>query len=321
MKRIYKILVVSGIALCICMAIAGCKSSKNKEQQEAYRQYGISCMKSGNYEEALKAFQNALDQSIGGVGDSEVDICLYKAKTQYLSGDTKGAKETYDALINYKGYASAYYQRGCFYFVQGENKKGLADFEKAIEKDSKNYELYIGVYETLTNSGYGKNPENYLKTALKIKGSKAYDLMMKGRIYMLLGDYDKAITNLKEAVDKDEQQANFYLAQVYAAKGDDKQSDACFKEYTKSGDASADDLASMAETLMEKEDYETAKQYLEAASSMKDVTDLQTIKKDIIICYENLSDYDKARKLMESYIKDYPNDEDAQKDYTFLKTR
>ena len=83
-------------------------------------------------------------------------------------------------------------------------KKGGEDYEKAIEEDSKNYELYIGISETLKKYGYEKEPEEYLKKALEIKGSKGNDLMMKGRTYMLLEDYDKAISNLTEALEKEE---------------------------------------------------------------------------------------------------------------------
>ena len=68
-------------------------------------------------------------------------------------------------------------------------------------------------------------------------------------------------------------------------------------------------------------DLATAKQYLEAAAKMPDATDLATIRKNTIICYENLGDFEKAKSLMEAYVADYPDDEEAKKDYTFLKTR
>ena len=54
---------------------------------------------------------------------------------------------------------------------------------------------------------------------------------------------------------------------------------------------------------------------------MPDATDLATIRKNTIICYENLGDFEKAKSLMEAYVADYPDDEEAKKDYTFLKTR
>lgn len=321
MKKFYKSLIVLCVFISICSMVSGCKSSKNKEKQEAYRQYGINCMKNGEYEEALKAFQNALDQSIGGIGETEIDICMYKAKTQYLSGDFEGAKETYSALIDYKEYPEAYYQRGCYYFVMGDSDKGMADFKKAMEKDSNNYELYIGVYETLKKYGNTDEAAQYLGKVLEMKGNGSYDLMMKGRAYLLLEDYDQSATDLKKALEKGEKQANFYLAQVYAQKGDEAASAAYFEEYTKSGVAKSSELCVMAEALMGREDYETAKTYLEAAAAMPDATELQVIRKNTIICYENLGDFAKAKELMDSYVTDYPDDEDAKRDYTFLKTR
>ena len=41
---------------------AGCGNSKNKEDQEAYRQIGINNLEQGKYDDAVDAFQKALDQ-------------------------------------------------------------------------------------------------------------------------------------------------------------------------------------------------------------------------------------------------------------------
>ena len=47
----------------------------------------------------------------------------------------------------------------------------------------------------------------------------------------------------------------------------------------------------------------------------------QSLMYNQIIAYEYLSDFKKATVLMETYIQTYPDDEDAQREYTFLKTR
>lgn len=320
-KRLLKAATVMAIVIAACSIFCGCKTSKNKEQQEAYRQYGINCMKNGDYEEAIKAFQNALDQSIGGVGDVEIDVCLYKAKAQYLSGDIQAAEATYTALIDYKEYTEGYFQRANLYFAIGEKEKGLADLKKAVEKAENNYDIYIGAYELLKKNNYGDNPEEYLKTALAIKGSEGIDFLKKGRIYMLIEDNEQAIENLTKAAEKGEAQANFYLAQVYASTGEEKLSEACFEEYTKSGVASGNDLCAMSEALMAGGDFNTARQYLEAAQDMNDASDLKAIRKNLIICCENLGDFTTAKTLIQAYVKDYPDDEDAAKEKVFLETR
>lgn len=321
MKKIYGFLLAAAVTACLAGGLTGCGSDKRREAQITYRQYGITCLKSGDYESAVSAFQKALDQSTWGITDTEIDICLYKAKAQYLNGDLDGAKETYKALMDYSDLPEAYYQRGCFYYAVGEEESGLKDFKKAVKIDPENVDLYIGIYENIKKYSSGEAPEEYLEKALEIEGEKSSDFINKGRVYLLMDDYDKAIEYLNKAIDKGDNEANFYLAIVYAAKGDDAQSEACFAEYTKSSSASAAELCSMADTLMKRDDYKTALKYLEAAEDLPDATDLRSIKKSIIICYERTGDYNNAALLMANYVKEYPDDEDAKRDYTFLKTR
>ena len=52
------------LAAVLALSLAAC-GSKDTTEQDAYRQYGINCLESGNYEDAIKAFQNALNQSLG----------------------------------------------------------------------------------------------------------------------------------------------------------------------------------------------------------------------------------------------------------------
>ena len=144
-KRIISVLLATVFAL----SVIGC-GTKDTKEQDAYRQYGITCMESGKYEDAVKGFQNALGESIGHIGEKELDICFYKAKAQALNGKTKDALATYNAIIKYNKDARAYYLRGDLYMDMGEEKKGKADFESAVQHGKKNYEIYIGIYESLS---------------------------------------------------------------------------------------------------------------------------------------------------------------------------
>ena len=55
----------------LALSVIGC-GTKDTKEQDAYRQYGITCMESGKYEDAVKAFQNALGESIGHIGEKEL---------------------------------------------------------------------------------------------------------------------------------------------------------------------------------------------------------------------------------------------------------
>ena len=48
--------------------LTGCGSGDKAKDKDAYRQYGINCIENGSYDDAVDAFQKALDQSVGSVG-------------------------------------------------------------------------------------------------------------------------------------------------------------------------------------------------------------------------------------------------------------
>ena len=110
MKTKKMICLTTALVLSLGM-LAGCNNDR-REDQTAYRQVGINKMESGDYEAAVNAFDSALAQCVGKIGENELDICYYKAAAQYAGGDPDGAKATYNAIIDYdKKAADAYYLR------------------------------------------------------------------------------------------------------------------------------------------------------------------------------------------------------------------
>lgn len=74
----------------------------------------------------------------------------------------------------------------------------MKDFKTALSENNDNYELYLGVYETLSKYGMNDQGKEYLDNALKLKAKTADDYMQRGRIYTMLGDYDSAIKSLQK---------------------------------------------------------------------------------------------------------------------------
>jgi tetratricopeptide (TPR) repeat protein len=313
-KRI--ILAAAAVALCL----SACGTDSDKEQQ-AYRQYGITCMESGNYEEAVQAFQNALDQSIGRVGETELDICFYKAQAQALGGDEEAAMETYNAVIDYNGDARAYYLRGNLYFDQGNQEQALADYQQAVEKGSDDYELYLGIYESMSSHDMAEDAQKYLNQALDIKGDKTEDLLYKGRISTLLGDYTGAEKYLTQAKEKKEPLAYYYLGLNYEAQGDAEKAEACIREFLDSGEATSYDFYNLGVAELADKDYESALTYFEAGLALKEVPNKQELMKSAISAYEYSGDFASAKTMLEDYLALYPSDEEAQRESTFLETR
>ena len=318
-KMINKKICLISMILMLLLLCTGC--SDRKEKQLEYRQKGITLMENGDYEEALEEFQNALDLSLGEIGEKELDICFYKAESLYRLGDVQGAMDQYSAIIAFNEDAKAYFLRGNLYYHQKDEEKALKDYEAAIEQDKKNYDLYIGVSEALTAHGKDKEAQEYLKQALEIRGKRAYDKMQKGRVNFLLGEQKTAISLLEEAIKGKELTAYYYLAEVYSLMDETKKAEETLNAYMEKGKPDSYNLFNIANEQIKKENYEMAIKCLDLALGLENVPNKQILMKTLVIAYEQNLDFDKAYETMKAYIENYPEDEEAKKELTFLETR
>lgn len=304
------------------IGLAGCQNQEALENQQAYRQLGINKLGEGNYEEAAEAFQKALDQSQAVVGDMEIDICYYKATAQYKSGDVKGALATCKALIDYdkKNY-KAYFLRGCIYLKDEDREHAMKDYQKAFETSGNDYELYVSAYENLKNAGWDAETEEVLKAALKLKADKPEEYRERGHIYLLQGDYDNAKKELDKAINQKDVKALLYLAQVYEAQGDASQANALYESYISQNNSDVSTLVAMGDMQMEAGNYSQALGFYGQALSVENPPNEQQLRRNEIIACEQMLDFEAAREKMVSYLKDYPEDEEAQREYVFLQTR
>ncbi len=312
---------VSGVLLLVFMAFLCTGCSERVENQMTYRQKGISLLENGKYEDALVEFQNALDMSLGEIGEEEVDICFYKAEAQYYLNDIEGAMHTYTAIIDFNEDAKAYFLRGNLYYSLNEEEKALNDYAQALKKDKKNYDLYIGVYEALSAHGKDKEAQDYLNQALEISGNSAFDKMQKGRIHFLLGESETAISLLEEAIKGREESAYYYLAEIHEALGNAQAAQDNIDAYIACDDVDSYNLFHVANDQLEKGNYTMAIECLNQALELDNVPNKQMIMKTLIIAYEHNRDFETAKTLMAEYVENYPDDEEAKREYTFLETR
>lgn len=319
--KIKKYITVTAISIMAAATLIGCQN-KDAENQEAYRKIGINSMAEGDYEKAVKSFQKALDISTGGIGAEEIDICYYKAAAQYAGGAYDDAIETYTALIDYdKKNAEAYFLRGSVYLNQGKTDKALKDYKKAVEADMNNYEMYEGIYQNLANHDQKAEGEKYLKQALDLKPKTAEDYAQRGHIYYFLEDYDNAKKNLDKAIDKNDKNALLYLAEVYNAMGQTENAQGLLENYVKNNSGDSEALNTLGMMQLNDKNYEDALKYFELGLKVKNASNRQELMKNQIAAYEYMGDFESAKEKMKSYLKEYPNDESAVRENTFLKTR
>ena len=77
----------------------------------------------------------------------------------------------------------------------------------------------------------------------------------------------------------------------------------------------------MAKNQLAKDIRAGRRRAFQAGLQCEDASLQQSLRFNEAIAYEYLSDFEKAGELLSAYLKDYPNDEAAQREYEFLKTR
>lgn len=321
MKNKKRMITLTAAAALSIAVLSGC-TNERLEDELAYRQIGINSMQQGDYEGAIAAFDTALSYCNGKIGDTELDICYYKAAAQYASGDAKSALATYNAILDYdKKNANAYYLRGCLLLQSGDADAAKRDFANAVAYNASDYELYIHIYQNLCAYNFGEEGEEYLNKAFSIKGNDVEDLASRGEIYYLLGQYENALTELEAALEAGSIDANLTMAQVYEAQGDAATAETYYKAYVDSGVADAKAMNALAGIEIGKANYTAALDYVNQGLAMEEVPNQRELMQNQVICLEYTGDFDGAWNVMEAYMALYPDDMEALREYIFLKNR
>lgn len=309
-------------AMFIILAVltAGCAQSKESfEKEEAYRTIGIKAMEDGDYARAMEAFNSALVQA-SEIGPNEIDICFYKAAAQFASGSYHDAIETYNLLLESDDKNSdAYFLRGCVWLKANESNKAREDYDKAIEY-AENDEIYLMIYNSLNAAGYELEAKEYLDEALeKRTGRKAENYTVKGKIYYLEGKLEEAVEYLVKAIDKGDVEANLYLARTYEAMQEDAKAESCINAYIEENPKSSVAYNQFGCKELEEGNFEKAVSFFEQGLALEKVTNEQELRSNLIAACELSGDFESAREKMREYIKDYPMDSAAEREYLFLE--
>ena len=296
-------------------------ASGNKlDTQDIYRGEGIAYMGMAEYAEAEEALQSSLRSSDGRIDELELDTAFYLAVAEFRNGNAKSSKDTCTAIINLKNEnPDAYFLRGKAELALGESDEAIRDFNTAISLKKDDPDLYIDIYECMVNAGLSEEGDVFLKKAMEL--TKINDFQ-KGKLYYFMGEYDEAKTNLESARgDGSNPALILWLGKTYEALGDKSYAASLYKTYLKDNQGNVDIYNQLGICEMDTEDYEAALKAFETGLSLGDSEIEQSLLFNQIVAYEHLADFKKAAVLMEEYLKKYPDDEAAQREYKFLKTR
>lgn len=290
------------------------------KNQSAYRSKGIIYLALNDYENAILALEQALHLADGFVGDMEYDILNYRAVAESKSNNYEKAISTYTVLIDV-GYKlpEHYYLRGSSYLCNGNLEAAQSDFSHAIENQSSSYDMYLNIYQALSQYGAEEEAAHYLQEALKLDLGKKEDYFSKGKIYYFLNDYTNAISYLLKASENSE--ANLYLGKIYMATGDSTQAFLTFQQYLESNPDNGTVYNQLGMMRLQDGAYQEALTYFQTGLECGDLTAKKALSYNEAITYEYLLDFDTAREKFKAYVTAYPDDEQAAREYSFLQSR
>ena len=356
-KRIYKSLVTALLVLVMVPMLTGCSEFRKSENVEkgyravgendyksglaffedaitdgeqlelAWRGKGIALMGLGRYADAVPAFENALnsrsDLSKKIYDDSmDRDIQEYLACACFRSGDAERALRIYTELIGADAEnADLYMLRGTVYAQRGNETEAKNDFNRSINLDRDNYERLYEIARILESAGMKDIGISYLQGAID-RSDDSMDTLVKGRFLCYLEKYDEAAKLLEQQTAADTGTV-FALAQAYQKLDRPEEAVEILEKFQNNTGDNATLMALLGTIEMEQEHYEEALDAFERglAQAAGDSIERQSLLFNRAVAYEYMGDFENAENYMAEYLAQYPDDEEAAKDFEFLKTR
>ena len=293
---------------------------KGEDTELLLRGRGIAKMGMSDYSGAVEDLREALNASGGKVSNAEYDTAFYLATALFKDGKPEEAIEMYTAILDFEeSNPDAYFLRGKAELSMDMYDEASKDFERAISYKSTDPNLYINIYECMEARGYADEAKGYLKTAMELKNINEYQ---KGVLYYWLGDYDNAKGCLESANDsKGDPNVILYLGRTYEALGDKSYAASLYSSYLKNNPEDANICNQLGMCQLDNGEYGEALAAFQQGIAVPNNEIMQSLKYNEIIAYEYLSNFKQASLLMEAYLKAYPSDEAAKREYIFLKSR
>ncbi len=294
---------------------------KGENERLISRGMGIAYMGLTQYSQASDCFEAALEKSNGLLEPMDYDLNYYLASAYAKENRLQEAEATYDAILTMKPEEKdALFLRGNVRLGLGKMEDALEDFDKVTSLDANNYDRAIQIYEVLDYFGMKEAGKEYLLAALQRENVKIspYD---KGRMYYYLEEYQLAYLALEEARNGGGADAYLYLGRAYEATGDYNYASSVYNAYLAKDTSNAEIYNQLGLCEMAKGEYEKALIAFQTGMTAENNSLQQTLAFNEIVAYEHLGEFQKAAVLMQTYLKNYPDDAKAVREYEFLSTR
>ncbi len=293
----------------------------NRNNKRLYRGKGIAYYHMLDYDKAIVEFKKALE--INELSVLDMDILYYIGSSLMTVGSYDEAIKTYTRLIKLDNKsADAYNSRALCYRSQGDFEKSLADYDAAIRLEQENYSHYFGKYYLLAEDGDITSANEVLVKASELDPKTSEDQYNLAKIHFYQGDYEEALSEFSEGFKNGFTEAYYYIGEIYRIKKDYPKAIYYYDIFIEEGEIMAPNVYNqIASCLIKTGDYTKALSYLEKGIAYKHAGSMQTLKKNEIVAYECLGEFDIAKERLSQYLALYPSDKEAAREAQFVETR
>ncbi len=314
---------------------SACESLERGEYQEAVKDFqesvirevkvpfcqrgiGVAQLKMGQYEQAIASFSEALEGEDGK--KFQKDVLSYKAVAEYESGRLKEAQDSCERIKEFGADASCYFLIGKISLQLDQYEEAKSNFDQAAEKDS-SYAMFMDIYQAYGDHDMDADGKAYLSRALELSPGSGSDYYQRGRIYYFMGDYAGAQTELLQAAEKGEKEARLFLGKIYLEQQDSASARAMYQEYAQEEGSAARAYNGLALCDMAEGNYDGALQNISLGLQEAKEGEAQELLFNEAVAYEHKRDFATAKAKMADYLIRFPDDENAQRESSFLQTR
>lgn len=290
-----------------------------ENNKKALRGCGIAYYKMQMYDEAIEEFDKALVYK--EASDLNMDILSYKGSSLELNFKLNEALEVYSMMLETKQEAGLYHIRADLYRKLFYYEESLKDYNRALELNEKGFEIYFGKFAVLKELGRENEAIEALKPAAELPVVNDKDVFELAKVHFYQGEYDMAVIEFNQLMEKGFSEGSFFLGEIYMNTRKYEEAVIEYERYLEEGNAPSLTLYNqMLACYLMNGDYDKAYLSLEKAKNVNDGSLDRQIMRNEIIYLEYTGDFKGALKLMEEYLQLY-EDEEAENDYIFLKTR
>lgn len=289
--------------------------------QAILRGKGIAYAGLTQYDEAISAYKEALLYSDLKVDAVDYDLNYYMAEAYLRKGDLATAEEIYTDILNInEDDMYALFRRGNIHLQNEKYELALNDFQKAAELEKDGYDLRIEIAGILANAGYEEEGMGYLQHFLQENEKKLSDYD-KGRIYYYMEDYENAKLSLEMAKSENTEPVILLLGKTYERLGDYNYATSVYKNYLAEHEDAADIFNQLGLCKIKSGEYDEALSAFKSAANIENNGLERNVLFNEIVANEYVGNFKQAYVLMEQYLKQYPEDTIALREFEFLKTR